>query len=112
MITVFPGWYIKVTRKSFLSKAWEVRFYDGFTKEFRFPGRPKSDAEHHAQSLLEEICKEKLELIKEETPEKFDEILGDSNTLWQTNGPMGVIPLGRIAQKLCPEATKGSKQLE
>lgn len=101
MPTVFPGWYIKVTRESFLSKAWEVRFYDGFTtKEIRLGGLCKSDAEHHAQALLEEICKGRLELIKKETPEEFDEILNNSNTLWQTNGPMGVIPLGKIAQKL------------
>ena len=113
MITVFPGWYIKVTRKSFLSKAWEVRFWDGVSNtEIRYPGAPKNMAEHFAQSLSEEICKGMLERIKEETPEKFDEILSDSKTIWQTNGPMGAIPLGKIAQKLYPEATKGSKQLE
>ena len=90
-----------------MSKAWEVRFYDGCSgTEVRSPYMLKSDAEHFAQSLLERICKEKLELIKEETPEKFDEILNDSNTIWQTNGPMGVIPLGKIAQKLYPEAAK------
>ena len=113
MPTVFPGWYIRVTRKSFLSKAWEVRFWDGFTnKEIRLPGAPKNVAEDWAQGLLEEICKDWLELIKKETPEKFDEILRNGKTLWQTNGPMGVIPLGRIAQKLYPKATKGSKELE
>ncbi len=107
MVTVFPGWHIRVTRRSLLSKAWEVRFWDGFTStEIRYPGASKNAAEHFAQSLLERICKEKLELIKEETPEKFDEILSDSNTPWQTNGPMGVIPLGKIAQKLYPEAAK------
>ena len=113
MITVFPGWYIRVTRKSFLSKAWEVRFWDGVSNtEIRYPSAPKNMAEHFAQSLLERICKDMLESTKEEAPEKFDEILGDSNTVWKTDGPMGVIPLGKIAQKLYPEATEGSKEPE
>lgn len=113
MITAFPGWYIKVTRKSFLGKAWEVRFWDGLSNtEIRYPGAPKNVAENFAQGLLEEICKGMLEDIKGETPEKFDEILGDSNTVWQTNGPMGAIPIGLIAQKLYPEVTKGSKEPE
>jgi len=110
MPTVFPGWYIKVTRKSFLSKAWEVRFYDGLTMEIRASITPaKRGAEDLAQALLEEICKDRLEKCKHEQPEIFKEILSDYRTLWQTNSPMGAIPLGLIAQKLYPEATKVAK---
>lgn len=112
MPTVFPGWYIKVTRKSFLSKAWEVRFYDGWCgTEVRSTYMLKNDAEHFAQGLLEEICKDWLEKCKHEQPEIFKEILSDYRTLWQTNGPMGAIPIGLIAQKLYPEATKATNSI-
>jgi hypothetical protein len=112
MPIVFPGWYIKVARKSFLSKVWEVRFYDGLKTIVILPTAltlTKRWAEDQAQWLLEEICKTRLEECKQKQPEIFKEILSDPKTLWRTNGPMGDIPIGLIAQKLYPEETKVAK---
>ncbi len=109
MPVVFPGWYIKVARKSFLSKVWEVRFYDGLKTIVILPHAltlTKRYAEEEAQWLLEEICKTRLEECKQKQPEIFKKILSDSKTLWRTDGPMGDIPIGLIAQKLYPEETK------
>jgi hypothetical protein len=111
MPTVFPGWYIEVTRKSFLSKAWEVRFYDGWhSAELRITFcKTKRRAEHVAQAFLESICKDWLEELKHKQPDIFKKILSDPRFVWKTNGPMGKIPIGLIAQKLYPEATKVAK---
>lgn len=111
MPAVFPGWYIKVTRKSFLSKTWEVRFHDGqHSAELRITScRTKKRAEDIAQAFLEAICKDWLEERKQEQPEIFKEILSDPRFVWKTNGPMGKIPIGLIAQKLYPEVTKAVK---
>jgi hypothetical protein len=111
MPTVFPGWYIEVTRKSFLSKAWEVRFHDGrHSAELRITSyKTKRGAENFAQVLLEVTCKDWLEELKHKQPDLFKKILSDPRFVWRTNGPMGDIPIGRIAQKLYPEATKAAK---
>lgn len=106
MPTVFPGWYIQVKRVNFLSKHWEVIFYDGVDLLISLAGTSKSLAEDFAQNLMEEICKDKLERLKEEQPEIFNEILKNGDTMWDTGGGQNRIPLGEIAQKLYPEETK------
>jgi len=97
---VFPGWYIKVARKSFLSKHWEVRFYDGLKTIVILPTEltlTKRAAEDQAQWLLEEICKDRLEEIKQKQPEMFKEILSDPKLVWKTDR-MGVIAIGFFAK--------------
>jgi hypothetical protein len=102
MVTVFPGWYIKVARKSFLSKTWRLILHDGVSTSLGFENGNKDNVDRLAQKLLEDICKDRLELCKRDQPEAFKQILADSNTMWDTQGPMGRIPLGMITKKLYP----------
>jgi len=101
MITVFPGWYIKVVRKSFLSKLWKVTLYDGFKVGLSSPYMLKSDAEKFAQGIFNHVCKDYLERIRQEQPEVFAKILHESDTkwLWRTEA-MGKISIGKIARIL------------
>lgn len=126
MPSIFPGWYIKVSKRSKLSKAekclasslkqkclWEVIFYDGLEATIIFPTEltlTKEAAEYIAQNLLEEICKTILEDCKQTQPEIFKRILSDPKKLWRTYGPMGDIQIGLIAQKLYLGATLDIKK--
>ena len=103
---VFSGWYIQVCRKGFLSKQWQVRFYDGLSAEVYLELRGKETCEDFADGLLEQICKGYLEDVKQAQPSIFTQILTNWEFRWNTGGPMGYIPIGLIAQKLYPKEAR------
>lgn len=102
MLTITQGWYIQVARKSFLSSSWELRFFDGIRLIVLEHGR-KEVVEGCAEALRARICTEQLDRIKREFPQLFYNLLKTGDEV-KVNGQ--VLPLGKLAQKLYPDAAR------
>lgn len=100
MPTITQGWYIKVARKSFLSREWELRFFDG-TRLFILESSGKVVIEGAAEALLARICSEQLDRIEKEAPDLFHHLLRTGD---QVNVNGRTLPLGKLAQNT--EATR------
>ena len=47
-----------------------------------------------------------LKMRKRDEPEIFAQILSAENTIWNAQGIMGEIPIGKIAREIYPEILK------
>ena len=121
---VLPGWYVEIEKVSGKRGfEYNVIFCNGLSNLDSLKSkRPNTiitlNSDLYAIAVIEArrdlvlVCLNKLVEWIENNRNMFNEVYHNENSLWETSGPMGAVPIGKISKGLLSDSSTFAKNYE